>query len=354
MPDSSARVTETVDNVLARETQHRSATLALSLGPPVYTIGLDATSEVEEFAGIKDGVLLPDGFAVVSDALKYRLVVISPSGDSVTVSGRDGEGPGEFRELLTTFTDESGRIYVLDNGLHHVSVFAFTEGELSYQAAYSMAGEPYTSCAFKDGFATLEYRPLNQRLLHRIDAKGNLFESFLPPLVSGSHRLNDAVTKGRLLCDSAKGAILVAAVTGDIIAVDTTGKLLWRVGVSGYHPSEIVEIGEGVVRHTTAPAPENRSTTIGRFNRLNDSLAVLQLLVFERWSTGDGKEMVGQTAVDTRIIDVRNGAELGQQYDLPEFLAISGNQALATADEPEPWVALHSFHLVPVSDGEDP
>lgn len=346
-PDSSARVTETIDDVLAREVQHTSAKLVLSLGTPVYTLGLNPASDAEEFAGIKDGILLPTGVAVISDALKHRLVIISPSGDNVTVNGRAGEGPGEFRELLATFTDSIGRVYVLDNGLHRVSVFSLAAGELSYQHAYMMVGEPYTSCVFQEGFISLEYRPINQRLLHRINNNGKLIESFLPPLVSGSHRLNDAVTKGRLICDSARGRILVAAVTGDVMAVDATGKLLWRIGIPEYRPSEIVEIGSGVVRHITAPAPENRSNALGRFVLLNDSLAVIQLLVFERWSD-NGKDKVGQTAVDTRIIDIRNGAEVGRQLDLPEFLAISGNVALITGDEPVPWIALHSFRVIPI------
>lgn len=71
-----------------------------------------------------------------------------------------------------------------------------------------------------------------------------------------------------------------------------------------------------------------------------------QLLIQTR-ATENGKVVFNWTAgIDSRLIDLRNGAEIGRQADLPRAMAIHDGNILLTDDDPEPWVELRRFRIV--------
>lgn len=343
-PDSGDLVAESLDELILASRVASVRRIRITLGHEVFRVGVRPSREMEEFGGIGDGAIFTDGSALVSDALKLRLVLLGPSAENVEVIGRAGEGPGEFRELLSLYAGFGDRVYVLDNALFRLTSFDRVDGGLQLVKTARVSGNSSTACDWRGEYVSLEYTAANERILHLSSSDAGEAQAFGPPLRKVSHRLNFQLTLGRLICAPEVDAVFLAAETGDLVAIHPNGKPVWRVVIEDFEPTEITEIGEGVVRMTTAPPPENRSTSIGRFVRLNDSLAVLQLLVFERWNS-KGKSVVGQTGVDTRIIDLRSGKQLGRQADLPEFLAIRGSHALVTADEPVPWVGMREFSL---------
>ncbi|MDE0358141.1 MAG: hypothetical protein OXN92_10500 [Gammaproteobacteria bacterium] len=69
------------------------------------------------------------GNLVVLDVLESRVVVIGPDGQLVRSVGRKGEGPGEFRIIMTLAVWRDGRIAVPDQRHAAIQVFS-PEGEL--------------------------------------------------------------------------------------------------------------------------------------------------------------------------------------------------------------------------------
>lgn len=85
-------------------------------GPPEYTFG--------DVTGVAVG---EDGRIYVGDTQALEVRVFSPDGAYLTRFGRDGEGPGEFRNI-SGVAPAPGGIAVLDGRLARVTVFT-THGE---------------------------------------------------------------------------------------------------------------------------------------------------------------------------------------------------------------------------------
>ena len=49
--------------------------------------------------------------------------------------------------------------------------------------------------------------------------------------------------------------------------------------------------------------------------------------------------------IDSRIIRMQDGKEIGRQSDLPLILATNGLLAVTTGEEPEPWIAVREYRL---------
>ncbi len=341
-PPPGQVVSTSLDALLPESTLPPLNLVSISLAAETFRLGINPRDELEEFAGIKEGIILSDGTIVVSDALKMRLVRADPTTSQVSTSGRPGSGPGEYRELRSMFPGPDDQIRVIDNALRRMTMLS-TRGEVLQVVGTSpTVGEPYTACGWEDGFVSLEYQPALQRTLHWHQSKRVV--SFGPALTVGSHRLNDAVTTGDLICDPRSGLVFLAASSGDVVGYRLGGAPQWRVRIDDYIPVEVTERGGGVIQFRTAPPPLNRSHSIAGFLRLNDSLAVLQLRVFERVPVGD-RSVVNQIGIDSRVLDLRTGQQVGRQADLPVLLFVNDTLALTTSNDPEPWVALRGITL---------
>ncbi len=64
---------------------------------PVTSVGVLDGAEAEMFGRVFDATLFPDGVIAVLDAGADEVRVFSESGEVLSVFGREGDGPGEFR-----------------------------------------------------------------------------------------------------------------------------------------------------------------------------------------------------------------------------------------------------------------
>lgn len=310
-----------------------------------YAVGIDPPDENHEFGRVTYGALLKDNVAVVVDAAKRRLVLLGLNGRVLHVTGRKGGGPGEIEEVsdMLPWTDTS--VALLDNRLARLTQFAVNGSNLVLEQMDQVSGFARPVCRGSAGFVGLEYNAAAQAVLHlrsRIDDDRR--RSFGLPFLAGSHRLNDAVTQGQLLCLTDAGGVVLAGMTGALVRYDADGRLEWRREVEGFLPVKVEERDGGLL-FTYAPPPLKLQTTPVALVQLTPRLGILQLGRLRRQPDGDRVALVSD-GIDTRFFDLGNGAEIWRQDDIPRVLSIRAGSMLVAGDDPEPWVALHRFRLV--------
>jgi hypothetical protein len=58
--------------------------------------------------------------------------------------------------------------------------------------------------------------------------------------------------------------------------------------------------------------------------------------------------------IDSRILRIQDGMEIGRQSNLPLILATNGSLAVTTGEEPEPWIAVREYRLMGANPGSKP
>jgi hypothetical protein len=102
---------------------------------PALQIGVEDGDAEYEFQSIADAERLDDGSIVVADALAAELRVFDAAGRYVRAIGRNGEGPGEFRNLTAVWRHHDS-LAAWDAALRRVSVFD-REGNLGRIIAFT-------------------------------------------------------------------------------------------------------------------------------------------------------------------------------------------------------------------------
>jgi hypothetical protein len=314
--------------------------LRMALGAQQWKVGSPATSEAEEFGQVSQGLLLSDGTAVVLDDNKLRLVAISAGGQRIQVASRSGAGPGEMEHPGDLFL-LGASVALIDNSLARLSVFTLTSGRLAFARAGSLATVPKAVCGAGDGIIEAHYEATSRTILHRRAVNGKEVESFGSPVITtGTDRINDAVTQGKLLCLTTPNAVLFVAMTGDVFKYRGDGTLLWKHHLNDFFPVEVTEVGPTTVRFRYYPEPAKKSEASVSVIQVADHLALLQFGIQTRAARP------AFAGIESRLIDLRTGAEVGHQTDLPIVLASRDNRLLISSAEPEPWVASQTFRIV--------
>lgn len=103
-----------------------SARIAFHVGPPAYRVGW--TDADYAFAGVISGALLADGSAAIGDAGTNEIILIRPDGTVGGVVGGEGQGPGEFRNIVSVTVPGGDTIVVEDDS--NARLTYFLNGEL--------------------------------------------------------------------------------------------------------------------------------------------------------------------------------------------------------------------------------
>ena len=119
------------------------------------------------------------GNLLVLDAFNKRVVVIGPDGQLVRVVGREGEGPGEFRNPRALAVWHDGRFAVPDMGHSAIQVFS-PDGELERFVRMPDEDKPLSSAL---GHREIRADPLGDRII----AKG--VEGVLVEMANRMNRL---------------------------------------------------------------------------------------------------------------------------------------------------------------------
>ena len=92
---------------------------------PMVVVGSLEGDAGGEFAAIVDVVRGPDGTLAVVDDMLSAISFHAPEGALVAVTGRRGEGPGEFQRITSAVADLQGRLFVFDWGHQRITEFSF-------------------------------------------------------------------------------------------------------------------------------------------------------------------------------------------------------------------------------------
>ncbi len=333
-----------VDIPLTNEPTARNQ-YALRLGPSRYRVGDPQPSEVEEFGYIDGAYLLGNGVVVVRDLKKKRVTMVDSAGN-VRVLARTGEGPGEVIEPSGAFVVDSNEIAVVDNGQRRVVRYVVDGGSATIDTSYRTTGAPIDVCGLRSGgYAGFEFDPQTESTVQIADSVGQRIRSIGSPFLKASLRLNRYTAIGKVVCIPGENEIVLATILGDVVAYATTGRVLWRRVVPDFDPPLFKEVGRSVVLGAV-PDSAKRGLWLRSFTQVGDGLAVLQYEVSERMSLGGGKVKVDQTGIESRLIDLKSGAEVGRQSDLPFVMSTFGKRAAVAGVDPQPWLELRGFELV--------
>lgn len=316
----------------------------LDLGSAKFRIGEVGGAEATEFGMPEQAIISDNGTVVVLDRIKGRLVAISPDGRETIPFGRRGAGPGEIMEATLLVAWPDGHIDLIDNALHRRTELELVSGALQMVGSSPFDRQPRGACAIGTQLIGLDYDPRSQTIFQKLDRDGTATGGFGLPIIPGSGMLNSDLLLDGLLCSASQQAVLFAASTGDLVAYSVDGAFRWRRQVHEFLPAGFKEVGGGTLK-SAAPPPANASMYPACFLVLNDSVALVQYQVVRRLTGNGGKPRLERMEMDSRILLLRDGREIGRQVDIPRLLAIRDGLAVVTGEEPEPWIELRPFVL---------
>jgi len=161
---------------------------------PVLTFGGEASEDTEGYTGEYVKMVRGAGAIYLIDYDEMdRVKVFSSDGEFLHVIGRNGEGPGEFREIMVLDLIAGDTLAVVDKALGRVSLF---DPDHQFARSFSVlpvmtVGEEHALTPLPDhGFlvtGNIRTREMIGIPHHRFDSIGNLLGSFGDPPVRGSY-----------------------------------------------------------------------------------------------------------------------------------------------------------------------
>jgi hypothetical protein len=119
---------------------------------PRQTIGTTDGPEEYELFRVRGALRMADGRVLVVNAGTYELRFFDSRGRFLTATGREGEGPGEFRSMSATWLTEADSVVVFDWRLRRFSVF---DADGAFVRSFRLAGAAgefaYPNAVFGDG-----------------------------------------------------------------------------------------------------------------------------------------------------------------------------------------------------------
>jgi hypothetical protein len=119
---------------------------------PELTIGGGEAPEASQLYSVRGAARLSDGRIAVADAGSKEIRVFDSGGRPLARFGREGEGPGEFKDPFLAGRTTGDTLVVFDAGLRRVSIFSADSGFIrSYQVGLEGGGYPIAQGILSDG-----------------------------------------------------------------------------------------------------------------------------------------------------------------------------------------------------------
>jgi hypothetical protein len=332
------------------------AILILPRGLPAQSMRISAGARDFRLAGtaledakiddVTDAQFLADGTIAVIDQTNERVVHLSAAGLLLGASGRKGSGPGEYqfpifvRQLHAT-------IAVFDNGPQRFTYLLPRQGTLALIATRNVPFVPVDLCISNGRPLVYAYDRSDKTLFRWMDDSGRVSEGFGKPWYTGADGapaaldlLNETGEFASLACQADGTRFAVAsALRGEIRSYRSDGALLWQTALTGFLPTMFRAIARGTVIGFQ-PGQQARDIVIG-LHQLSPSLLLLQIGRLTReHPSGAGHDF---SRIDSRLIRMSDGVEVGRQTDLPFVIAMAGNRMLTTGVDQDLWLSSSRF-----------
>lgn len=246
----AARVTVR-DSAGIRVVENREAidSAVWTIGEPLLSIGVVEGEPAYELRDVVGAVMLGDGRIVLANSGSEELRWFDAEGRHIRSTGREGEGPGEFRSLESIFRYGPDSIVVYDRSLRRISVFdtAGRHGRVVSIASPGRNWTPSLVTPFTDGTLLVAVQP-----------------PFAPAATGGVYR-----AVGTVHHISATGEVLdsVASFAGPEIATGSPGGRPVVVGLPFGRSGSVAGNDAGVVVSDGGPisydvfSPDGKLTT---------------------------------------------------------------------------------------------
>jgi hypothetical protein len=194
----------------------------------LYTIG---TTLSDNALSIWTNVAVGDGFVVAAPLLvPAAIAVFTADGSAHKIIERNGEGPGEFKDITDIAVDRLGRIYVLDRGTGRVTVL---NRDFSVRRSITPQLDARTILIVRDSTLALtgiQSRGIEMgRPVHFLDAEGKITTS--AGAMMGPYRADRAYKMYRRTAGRFDGTIAIAKAYEyeiELVRPDSTSLLIRR------------------------------------------------------------------------------------------------------------------------------
>lgn len=320
----------------------RPQSVRLTLGSVLARFGGGSGAGGEQFGSLNGAAVIGPGSAVLADRRNGRLVVVVATPRSVTVVGRTGSGPGEFREPRAIGLRGSHDLLVYDHGLARVSDYGIDGRSLVLKGSASVDGRAINMCWQGGSTIALAYDQATGTILRRAGPDGTI-TSFGDPFFGRNRRLNAWASDAELLCSDALQLTVVAPYYSErLSAYRNDGTMAWSRDLGGYVPTWVREVAGGGVAYGFPQDKTIRHIMLG-VHYVGDGYLLVQLgLAGVHEHKGADLDFI---SIDSRLLRASDGEEVGRQADLPVILAVKGTQVITAGPEPDLWVELRALAI---------
>jgi hypothetical protein len=337
---------------------HRSQT-RIALIKKDFRLSFDGTSDASSSIDqITDAQFAGDGTVLILDAKNFRVSRYSSQGKYIGSFGRQGSGPGEMQKPLMIRALANNTIALSDNALARLTFLGLTPSGLSLIRSVHLARIPQAQCVSKGSLIDFSYNRADQTILHRLGLDGETQRSFGTPFFGSDEgspddiaALNISGHQGTIECIDDSGMVVVgSALRGNVYGYSAVGRLVWHTRLTDYVPYLYKVIGKGTMMGFL-PGKEKRDAIIG-IHRLTPQFVAVQVGEMTRekpWAAD--RDFV---RIETRILDLHTGVEVGRQDDLPAILATAKSRMLTAGIDSGLWLESWGFAVESVPAGRNP
>jgi len=307
-------------------------------------IGAAIGDASEEFGHLVDVRSADDGSIFVLDVQGPTIRWYGPEGALRGEIASTGEGPGELASATAIAVYDSRRLAVVDPDNGRISLYRFGDDGLAYDSQIAQGLSAFNTggrsvCSIGDRLFLRELR--DDLLIHELDATGRIVRSFEAATSTSDDEFGPyadivapQLNAGHLLCLEEPGMIVsMSRYLPTVRAFTPDGSLLWETELTNFRPWRITATPEAGVTYQVDPINGSHlGVSISRWDRTN---LLLQYAVSPRPGMPEDRDYF---AIESRVISIASGRDVGWLDGLPLVVETSGNRLYSFENRPFPRV----------------
>jgi len=313
------------------------AALRLNLEKKIVTLGGPGADTAQRFGSIQDVDVDEGGNIYILDSELNQIRLFNSDGKLLSQVGRPGRAPGELAVPMSMEIDKGGNAHVFDAMNQRISTFARNAKGLTFKTALDLKISGSDMCQLGNRYYVVGLR--GDKLVHEFSSDGKHVQSF-GEAIGGSHPVvRDAMSRGHILCLPRERQIVVASSTApDVRAYTISGTLLWTMQLSRYRQVMTTIVSPKSVSFSKPPGGNH--VTLAAV-AASPNVLVVQLGLLS--SEPDNRD--GFVRIETRMLSVDSGKEIGEQRSLPRLAKMRGSHVLTFDAGHTEGVSLYRFSL---------
>jgi hypothetical protein len=308
----------------------------------VVSVGQVDGDEVELFGRIIDVRALDDGSFFVLDAQSATVNWFDSSGGYRDGIRARGAGPGELSGPAAMDVDGSRWLHVLDRHNLRLSVYELSAGRLAHLNDSGGSWLPFGSgrvlCSADNRLYLRE--PRNGRLIHEIDATGEVLNSFGQAAVASPEEygpfapiVEPQLNAGHLRClDDPPLVLAMESYLPVVRAFTPDGDVVWESELRDLRPWRIVAAPGAGVSYERDPNGSHAGISLVRWG---DDALLVQYSISPESGTPENRDY---SAIESRELDLATGEERGRSLGLPAIADTRGALVYSFENHPFPRV----------------